>query len=149
MKCLNFGCNRNLTTFDINRHVRKFSKYRLCIYCRTHIKKVTDLRCLDCGKSFPHNGQKIYCGQCNHTGRLIRERMRQYERSKKKTKECIMCFGLISLESHRQKICSDECLNAYQLIYEEIRRVKELEDRKKVSSKYNLKYQIIKPQTIN
>jgi hypothetical protein len=63
VNCINVNCSNKLTEFELKKILpTKFSKYRLCVKCRS-MTNITNVECLDCKK--PINlSMKIYCSDC-------------------------------------------------------------------------------------
>lgn len=66
MICINYSCDRELTSYELARLITRFNKYRLCIKCRLQPWRVVAITCQKCGKSANNTGLtgKLFCSDC-------------------------------------------------------------------------------------
>ena len=77
MKCIVFQCKNQLTEWELGKiNPIKFSKFRMCKYCRTYNKD--ELRECTCGKPFQGGGMSLYCDDCKQA------RKDEYDRNRPK-----------------------------------------------------------------
>jgi hypothetical protein len=87
MKCIVFQCKNQLTEWELGKiNPIKFSKFRMCKYCRTYNKD--ELRECTCGKPFQGGGMSLYCDDCKEERKAEQNRNRP-----KPTKEKVSIYN--------------------------------------------------------
>ena len=78
MKCANHFCENNLTDYQEKKLLsNKFTKDRLCLYCKRYMYKVEYISCLECGNMMMPSFQQLYCKNCFRTRRNQQQRERK------------------------------------------------------------------------
>ena len=90
-KCAEINCDRDLTDFEAKKleKSRQYKAYRFCKYCRTHLTRPKEWRCIGCGaiiRETQTNSKSVgqyYCDPQNCKSRIARRRKTQSLRSRK------------------------------------------------------------------